>query len=449
MRHTTMSFTAVPKCGQEVLFASHVGAARFARNQCLRLVIDALEKKRSDPEHKIPWSGFDLINAFNQWKRSEDAGFDTQGNPGLPWRKDVSSGVFEESAVDLGKALKAFSESRKGQRKGRRVGFPRFQKRGFGRDSCRFRNKGHAVRIDASDPQRLYLPKIRWVHLRESTRRLRRLLKRGAKILFVTLRRRAKGWGIAINIQAPDFCESMQKPPIRATLGIDRGLKHFAVTASPSGEHRQRVCSPRPLQHSLRTLRRLSQAVSRKKKGSKNRFKAARRLARSHQRIRAQRQHFLHELSTKVSKSHAAVVIEDLNVAGMMRNRCLSRHIADAGWAEFARQLRYKCAWYGSTLVEADRWYPSTKTCSACQTVKNEMPLAERTYTCVTCGLRIDRDLNAAINLAKYPSVAKKCLETKNGCGGVSSGPETLVSAVKLTSMKQQARGASRQRACV
>ncbi len=179
------------------------------------------------------------------------------------------------------------------------------------------------------------------------------------------------------------------------------------------------VPGPKALRRGLRKLRRLSRAHSRKQRGSHNRQKAARRLARHHAKVAAIRRHHLHQLTTALAKTHGRIVVEELNVQGMLRNRRLARSLADSGFGEFRRQLGYKCQWYGSRLVVADRWFPSSKRCSGCGTVKQDLALSERTYRCQSCGLAIDRDLNAAINLAgwAHPAVASSAGETQNACG--------------------------------
>ena len=138
-------------------------------------------------------------------------------------------------------------------------------------------------------------------------------------------------------------------------------------------------------------------------------------MARLHRRIRNQRQDFLHKLTTDLARTKSAIVVEDLAVAGMVRNRPLARSIADAGWSESRRMLAYKTIWYGSRLVVGPRFHPSSKTCSACGAAKPDLPLAERVFHCETCGSELDRDLNAALNLARL--VAGSSPETQNACG--------------------------------
>jgi putative transposase len=225
------------------------------------------------------------------------------------------------------------------------------------------------------------------------------------------------------------------------TVGVDLGVLTLATIST--GEV---VVGPRALRAGLRKLRRLSRHHSRCRRGSNNQRRAARSLARHHARVANLRRDHLHKLSTRLAKSHGRIVIEDLNVAGMSRSARgsreapghrvrdthptgqarrgprgksgLSRSLADASFGELRRLLTYKCAWYGSKLVVADRFFPSSKTCSRCGMVRSQLGLGDRVFTCPACGLRIDRDLNAAINLAgwAHPDVAGSAPETENAC---------------------------------
>jgi putative transposase len=211
-RYTTFKFCLDPTVEQREVLARHAGASRFAFNQCLAMMKTALTHRKTDSSVEVPWTGFDLINAFNAWKTTEDAGrvftVDAGGVAevrvtGLAWRRDVCQQVFEEAAVDLGKGLKAWSDSRSGKRKGKRVGFPKFKKKIGAVVSFRLRNKhrkGHppAIRVGDNDRSRsITLPGIGQVAVFDDTRRLRRMLAKGrAKILFATVTHNAGRWGV-------------------------------------------------------------------------------------------------------------------------------------------------------------------------------------------------------------------------------------------------------------
>jgi putative transposase len=190
-------------------------------------------------------------------------------------------------------------------------------------------------------------------------------------------------------------------------IGVDRGLAAFAVAATSEGTEVGRFESPMPLRRDMVRLRRLSRRASVTQPRSHNRAKATRRLSRQHARIADVRRHFLHEVSSQLVQTHDRLCLEDLAVANLMSNRHLVRAIGDAAWAELARQLTYKAAWFGATLVVCDRWFPSTKTCSGCGWVKQQLGLADRIFRCAGCGLTLDRDRNAAANLAAWAEHAQ------------------------------------------
>jgi putative transposase len=421
-RHTTFKFCLDPTVEQRELLARHAGASRFAFNQCLGMVKTALTQRRTDPDIDVPWTGFDLINAFNTWKKTEDAGrmflVDTAGVAetvvtGLAWRSKVCQQVFEEAAADLGKGLKSWSDSRSGKRKGKKVGFPRFKKKTGAVPSFRLRNKhpnGRPEAIRVGDNNRLRaitLPRIGQIGVHDDTRRLRRMLAKGrAKICFATITRRAGRWWVSLNIEAADLHpahqHSTRHPKEGGWVGVDRGLSAFLVAASAAGGEVARITdAPKALAAGMKQQRHLAKKLSRTKKGSGNRREAAAKLGRHHHHVANVRRHFLHQVSNELVKTHDRLVIEDLNVSGMLRNHRLAQAISDASWAEFARLLGYKQAWRGGQLVTADRWYPSSRLCPACGAIRDDMTLADRVFTC-GCGHSADRDTNAAVNLARW-----------------------------------------------
>ncbi|MFD6400663.1 RNA-guided endonuclease InsQ/TnpB family protein [Nocardia sp. NPDC060249] len=425
-RHTTFRYCLDPTVEQSVVLARHAGAARFAFNQSLDFVKDALAKRKISRKHPVPWTRFDLINTFNTWKKSEDAGrvfaVDADGVTeilvtGLAWRTQVCQQVFEEAAVDCGRALAAFSDSRTGKRAGKRIRFPRFKKKINTVPAFRIRNKHAkagwtAIRIgDDQIARSVTLPGIGAVRVREDTRRLRRMLANGrAKILYATVTFRARRWWISLTTEASDLHPAHHHRPREHNddggwVGIDRGLTVFAVAATADGAEVARVATaPKPLATELAEQRRLAKSLSRKQKGSHNRRQAAARLGRHHHRVANIRRHFTHQIANSLVKTHDRIVVEDLNVVGMLGNHRLARAISDAGWSDFARLLTYKQAWCGGTVTIANRWYPSSKRCSACGTINPDSSLANRVFLC-KCGFRADRDHNAAINLAKWPTI--------------------------------------------
>jgi putative transposase len=366
MRHTTFRFALNPTPTQERMLLRHAGASRFAYNQCLQMVVEQVRAKRADPSVLVPWSGFDLINAFNAWKRSEAAGRTfivapdgtiTKRVTGLAWRVEVAAQVFEEAAVDLGRALAAHRDSKAGKRRGRRIGFPRRKKKGRCRDSFRLRNNAHGIRVGEGHPRSVTLPGIGAIRVHDDTRRLRRLLRQVAqvdpdtgeqtvapkgRILSATCRRRGDRWYVSLNIVAPDLHRQRHHPP-RADqdhggwVGLDRGLAAFVVAATAAGAEVQRWDAPKPLARRLARVRRHTQVLSRAQPRSRNRAKAIRRLSREHARIADVRRSFLHEVSSQLVKTHDRLCLEDLTVSNLVRNQRLARAISDVGWAALGR----------------------------------------------------------------------------------------------------------------
>jgi putative transposase len=221
---------------------------------------------------------------------------------------------------------------------------------------------------------------------------------------------------LAVDTEVPE--------PLPATgraVGVDLGVKDFAVTSD--GE---RIANPRHLERKVRNLARYQRRLARCQKGSANRTKAKAKVARAHRKVRNARRDFLHRVSTRLVRGNDIVVIEDLAVKNMVRNRHLARVISDCGWGEFRRQLGYKCQRYGRQLVVIDRWYPSSKTCSACGHLLAELSLSTRMWQCPSCGTRHDRDINAATNILAAGQTVTAC-----GADVRHSGTSRVQSAVK------------------
>jgi putative transposase len=299
-RHTTFRYCLDPTVEQELVLARHAGAARFAFNQSLQTAKTALAERRIGPDVDVPWTGFDLVNRFNAWKKTEDAGrlfeVDADGSTevkatGLAWRNQVCQQVFEEAAIDCGRALAAWSDSRLGKRKGKRVGFPHFKKKNTTRPSFRIRNKQTKgrralIRVGGVNPRSVALPGIGTVAVHDDTRRLRRMLASGrAKILFATVSHHAGHWWVALNVEAANLHPDLHHPgrtPDDHTgwVGVDRGLSNFVVAATADGREVARVQDPpKALARGMRRQRRLTKSLSRKKKGSANCRDAGARLA--------------------------------------------------------------------------------------------------------------------------------------------------------------------------
>ena len=211
-------------------------------------------------------------------------------------------------------------------------------------------------------------------------------------------------WTVSITGAAAVLHPARRNPAERhqPRVGVDLGVKTLAVAADEHGTLRHQWEGVNALRHAQARLKLANQALARTKRDSAGRLRAKRRLGKIHARIANVRKSLLHDITARLAGGYRSVVIEDLNTAGMLTNHRLARVISDASFGELRRQLEYKCDWYGTKLIIAGRWFPSSKTCSCCGTVKADLTLADRTYTCATCELVIDRDVNAAINLAKY-----------------------------------------------
>lgn len=383
-----------PTPAQERLMLSHAGAARFAFNAGLAHVKAALEVGE-----KLDWSFYSLQHWWNANKDTLAVSAD-----GVPWWRENSKEAANSGLRALASALSNWSKSRKGKRKGRRVGFPKFKSKD--RETPRFSYSTSGPGTGAlikGDPKALWLPRIGRVHCMENvTARVD-----GVRVIRMTISRRAGRWYAALTVERDD--QTMKQAPKGGAVGIDLGVKQLATLSDGTV-----IPNPRALDARLKALRKAQQALSRKTMGSARRGKAKERVARLYARVTDARMDAINKATTMIAHTYSVVCIEDLNVAGMMKNHHLARSVSDASLGEFRRQLEYKTARTGASLRVVDRWYPSSKTCSNCGTVKAKLSLSERVYQCDVCGLSMDRDLNAAINI----KVAGSAPETLNACGG-------------------------------
>lgn len=389
-----------PNNVQRTAFMRHAGAARWAFNWGLAKKIEARKAGLKSP------SVFDLNRELNALKKIPKE----QG--GVPWMYESSKCAPQEALRNLDCAFKNFF--RRCKTGAKRKGFPRFKSKKRGIGSFAFTGLVHV------SGSYIRLPKIGTIRLKE-----RKYLPVGARVKKAVVSERAGRWFVSILVETPIVLPAVSTG---APIGIDVGITNLATLDDGTIFE-----NPRALRASARKLTRLQRAVSRKKKGSANRRKAAARLARHHYRISCIRKDSIHKATSAViAKRPNAIGIESLNLAGMMSNHRLARAVADASMSEFLRQIRYKAAWAGIPIVEAPRFCPSSKTCSQCGTVKSGLSLSERIYSCESCGLAIDRDVNAAINLKNLAASS-----AVNACGEVGSGV-VRKNGAKPTSRKQE-----------
>ena len=381
----------------------HAGAARWAYNWGLARKQDEYRATGKSP------SAIDLHRELNALKQTD-----------VPWMYEVSKCAPQEALRNLDNAFAQFFRRAKLKQQGKlrgKLGYPtrKSRKRGLGS----FRLTGSIGSI-AVFPDAIQLPRLGRLRLKE-----RGYLPTAAKILSATVSEQAGHWYVSVLVEQEHVAPVNTGP----VVGVDLGVKTLATLSDGTEEP-----NPRHLKQQLRKLKRCQRAVSRKPKGSHNRRKAAQRLGRLHRTVANQRANTLHHLTSRLAKTKSVVVIEDLNVAGMLKNHHLAQAIGDVGFGEFRRQLTYKAAWYGCQVLVASRWEPSSKTCSGCGWVDEDLTLADRTFRCEQCGHVLDRDLNAPLNLAK---LADSSPDSQNACGEDSAG-QRLAALVKLSSLKQE-----------
>ncbi|MET0415765.1 MAG: IS607 family element RNA-guided endonuclease TnpB [Actinoplanes sp.] len=382
---------------QERDVLAHAGAARVAYNWALARVKAVMDQRTAERSYGVP---DELLTPSLSWSLAGLRKVWNAEKPAVaPWWAEVSKEAFNTGLDALARGLKNWAGSRTGKRAGRPAGFPRFKSRRRTAPSVRFTTG--AIRVEP-DRTHIVLPRLGRLKLHESARKLARRLDAGtARIMSATVRRDGGRWHVAFTVDVERPGRTPARP--QSVIGVDVGIKHLAVLST--GEL---MDNPRHLVTAQQRMRSLGRALSRKtgpdrrtgQRPSKRWERAAARLGRAHARVANLRRDGLHKLTTRIAREHGTVVVEDLNVAGMLANRRLARHITDAGFCEIRRQLAYKTGWNGGRLLVADRWYPSSKTCSGCGTVKAKLSLSDRKYECQACGLIIDRDHNAALNLA-------------------------------------------------
>jgi putative transposase len=427
-RSTTFRFTLDPNREQHQRLLAHAGAARLAYNHHIGRAVANLGQRSAERSYGVAeadltpplsWSKVSFINHMNAWKdgRSADTrvSLDAGGNEvrGLPWRGEVSTDVFECASVNAATALANWSKSRKGARAGKAAGFPRFKSRHKSPPAFRLRSKskpGQTSPVRAAGPRALRLPKLGELRVCEHTGQFTKLLASGRFHVYAASFRLKHGrWVVAITGVAAQLHHLQRSPKNRhqARVGVDLGVKTLgvktlAVVADEQGRVLHTWAGVKALQHAQARLKLANQSYSRTKRDSGGRKKAAVRLGKVHARVAHLRCDLLHGITAELARGYSSVTIEDLNVAGMLQLRSLARYVSDAAFGAFRAQLEYKAAWYGTKVVVADRWFPSSKTCSGCGAVNANLTLADRVYDCGHCGLVIDRDVNAAVNLARY-----------------------------------------------
>jgi putative transposase len=359
-----------PTTEQITVLAQTFGCARFVYNWALRLRTDAYYQRGERLDYRAASAALTTLKQL----------------PELAWLNEVSSVPLQQALRHLDKAFRNFFEGR--------ARYPTFHKR-HGRQAATYASS--AFRWDAQ-ARMLTLAKMKVpldIHWSRAFT--------GTPITVTISKDTAGRYFVSFLVEE----EITALPVVTALVGVDVGLKDVAVLST--GE---KITNPRHLARSERRLAHAQRTLARKQKGSRNREKARIKVAREHARIADQRRDGLHKLTTCLIRENQTVCVESLAVKHLIRNPTLSKAISDVGWGELVRQLEYKASWYGRTLVQIDRWYPSSKRCHACGHVLDSLPLDVRQWTCPHCGAHHDRDINAAKNILAVGLTVNACGET-------------------------------------
>jgi putative transposase len=404
-------FALDPTIEQSAQITRFFGARRFAFNWTLATINADVEHYRETGESTRTPSFYSLRKRWNAEKDTVCVNAET----GQVWWSEISKEVFADGVRGATDAYWRWQQSRSGKIAGRQVGFPRFKKRG--KDHDRFSFTTGTMRLEA-DRRHLTLPVLGTIRTHENTRRLERLITLGrAKILAVTVSRQGNRIIAAVRVTV---ARPQQTGVVRpeSVVGVDVGVRRLATVAT-SDEVIDELKNPRALEHRLKELRRLQRQRCRRTRDSRRYKETAAKISRLHSEVAHQRQHNIHGFTTNLAKTHGVIVVEGLDAASLLQQkgqpggRSRRRGLADAAMGEIRRQLRYKCPWYGSTLIEADRFFPSSKSCHACGHVQ-EIGSDEH-WTCDECCSSHQRDDNAAINLARWASLGSVGAPVKRG----------------------------------
>lgn len=374
-------FRMYPDAAQVKQLAVEFGNARFVFNRCLDLRTKAYADFKAASAAgdasavKPSWNYVTLGRLVTEWKRGE-----------FPWLADSVAACLTQALIDQDKAFQNFYRRVKN---GEKPGYPKFKSR-HDRQSVRYTLDQRQIDKTYVAGEFLKLPKlgalkIRWSRVPAGTPKMATVSRDVCGRYFVAF-----------------ACEVEIQPMAMTgkTVGLDLGIKDVVV--SWDGEQATKSGNPRHLKRQLKHLKRQQRRLSRMTKGSNRRRKQRTKVAKIHAHIAAMRADFLHKTTTAIVRDADVIKLEDLNVAGMLKNHCLAGAIADVGMGEFRRQIEYKAAWHGRTVVAVDRWEPTSKTCSACGSYQKVMPLKIRNWTCPDCGTRHDRDVNAAKNIYSF-----------------------------------------------
>jgi len=354
-----------PTPEQEVYFKKASGTARFVYNWALA--------QWQTVHAANPGIAYGMMAAKKEFNRLKGEQF--------PWIYDVAKDVCEGAFANLGAALKNYFNGKKGQRKGEKVGFPKFKSKKRSKQSFRLNNDKFTV-----DGHHLRIPNLGWVNMAEE-------LRFQGKIMGAVVSKVADWWFVSITVE-------VEKPaPIlweKESIGVDLGVKTLATLSGGREFENQKL-----LRSELNKLCKLNRSLARRNQGSNRWHKAKRRLGRFHKRISDRRCDITHKMTTTIATTYCTVGVEDLNVKGMGKSRRLSLSISDASLSDILRQLAYKAEWFGGQVVKVGRFFASSKMCSECGHVNKDLKLSDRKWACQGCRTIHDRDWNASKNIER------------------------------------------------
>ena len=355
----TYKYRLYPTSKQQQMLEEHFGCVRFIYNHMLN------QRKNKYQEENISLTYNKTSALLTELKKKEE----------FSWLRNVNSQSLQQSLKHLDSAYQKFFKKING--------FPKFK-------SKKHKQSFKVPQCIKLENNLLSIPKIKNIKIVAH-----RAIPQCATIKNVTISKTSTGKYFAA-VLIEDDKTAPKKPKVSNVLGLDFGLTHLAITSDGDKIENQKY-----LKKNEKRLALLQQRLSSKQKGSKNRNKARLKVAKLHEKIANQRNDYLHKLSRRLCDSQAdTIAIEDLSIQKMMQQGNLAKQISDVAWHELRRQLEYKCEWYGKNLVVIDKYFPSTKTCSACGAVNDNLTLDDREWQCPSCKATHDRDINAAINIA-------------------------------------------------
>ncbi len=370
MKYKAFKFRLVPNKEQRTQISKTLGCCRFLYNQMLE-------------EKQIKYRSNDKTKCKTEKQYKEDFSF----------LKEVDSISLQQTRIDLKTSYTNFFRKIKA---GQPANF-RFKSKHNPKHSYRTNNISNSIRVEENT---IKLPKLGFVKFKKSR-------EVDGKIKSVTISKNILG-RYYISVLCEVEIETL--PELDTQIGIDLGLKEFCITSN-----NEFVSNPKYLRKSEEKLAQAQRKLCRRKRGSSRRFKQQKKLFRIHEKIRNQRLDFLHKLSTKLISENQVICLEDLQVKNMIKNHCLAKSISDVSWSKFVKLLKYKSDWYGRELVQIDKFFPSSKICSNCGNIKKDLTLKDREYKCSCCGLVVDRDYNAALNILRegLRILTKNCRDDK------------------------------------